>query len=156
MKLKAVVKTTKGKPVNKKVMWTSSNTKYATVSSSGKVKALKAGKGKTVKITATAMDEADCDWRVRDDQAKEILKTITNCSSASEFQLLDKPTRKAYVKELYLKNLSMGQIAELTGMPKSTIHLITKGIDPQLLDERKIPRFREDETEFHTVYEEIW
>ena len=56
MKLKAVVKTTKGKPVNKKVMWTSSNTKYATVSSSGKVKALKAGKGKTVKITATAMD----------------------------------------------------------------------------------------------------
>ena len=104
----------------------------------------------------TAMDEADCDWRVRDDQAKEILKTITNCSSASEFQLLDKPTRKAYVKELYLKNLSMGQIAELTGMPKSTIHLITKGIDPQLLDERKIPRFREDETEFQTVYEEIW
>ena len=56
MKLKAVVKTTKGKPVNKKVRWTSSNTKYATVSSSGKVKALKAGKGKKVTITAMATD----------------------------------------------------------------------------------------------------
>ena len=56
MKLKAIVKTTKGNPVNKKLMWTSSNTKYATVSSSGKVKALKTGKGKKVKITAMATD----------------------------------------------------------------------------------------------------
>ena len=36
--------------------WTSSNKKYATVNSSGKVKALKAGKGKKVKITAMATD----------------------------------------------------------------------------------------------------
>ena len=36
--------------------WTSSNTKYATVSGSGKVKALKAGKKKSVKITAMATD----------------------------------------------------------------------------------------------------
>ena len=54
MKLKAVVKATKG--ANKKVQWTSSNKKYATVSSSGKVKALTAGKGKTAKITAMATD----------------------------------------------------------------------------------------------------
>lgn len=56
MKLKAVVKTSKGKPVNKEVKWISSNTKYATVSSKGVVKALKAGKGKKVKITAMATD----------------------------------------------------------------------------------------------------
>ena len=55
MKLKATVKTTKGK-ANKKIKWTSSNPKYATISSSGKVKALKAGKGKKVKITAMATD----------------------------------------------------------------------------------------------------
>ncbi|MBQ6393248.1 MAG: Ig domain-containing protein, partial [Eubacterium sp.] len=55
MKLKATVKTTKGK-ANKKIAWTSSNPKYATVSGSGKVKALKAGKGKKVKITAMATD----------------------------------------------------------------------------------------------------
>ncbi len=54
LKLKAKVTATKG--ANKKLKWTSSNTKYATVSSSGKVKARKAGKGKKVKITVTATD----------------------------------------------------------------------------------------------------
>ena len=54
MKIKATVKATKG--ANKKLRWTSSNKKYATVTSAGKVKALKAGKGKTVKITVSATD----------------------------------------------------------------------------------------------------
>lgn len=54
-KVKATIKTT-GKKVNKTLKWTSSNTKYATVSSKGVVKATKAGKGKTVKITATSTD----------------------------------------------------------------------------------------------------
>ena len=50
LSLKAKVTASKG--ANKKLKWTSSNTKYATVSGSGKVKALKAGKKKSVKITA--------------------------------------------------------------------------------------------------------
>lgn len=54
LKLKAKVTASKG--ANKKVKWTSSNTKYAKVTSSGKVKTYKAGKGKTVKITAKATD----------------------------------------------------------------------------------------------------
>ncbi|MCI8504004.1 MAG: hypothetical protein HFH00_09305 [Dorea sp.] len=54
LKLKAKVKATS--KANKKLKWTSSNTSYATVSSSGKVKALKAGKRKKVKITAIATD----------------------------------------------------------------------------------------------------
>ena len=54
LKLKAKVKATK--KANKKLKWVSNNKKYATVSSSGKVKALKAGKGKKVKITAMATD----------------------------------------------------------------------------------------------------
>lgn len=54
LKLKAKVTATK--KANKKLKWTSSNKKYATVSSSGKVKALKVGKGKKVKITAMATD----------------------------------------------------------------------------------------------------
>ena len=41
---------------NKKVTWKTNNKKYATVSSSGKVSAKKAGKGKKVKITAAATD----------------------------------------------------------------------------------------------------
>ncbi len=40
----------------KKLKWSSSNTKYATVTQKGVVKTKKAGKGKTVKITAKATD----------------------------------------------------------------------------------------------------
>lgn len=54
LKLKAKVTASKG--ANKKVTWTSSNKKYAKVTSSGKVKTYKAGKGKKVKITAKATD----------------------------------------------------------------------------------------------------
>lgn len=54
LKLKAKVTASKG--ANKKIKWTSSNKKYATVSASGKVKTYKAGKGKKVKITAQATD----------------------------------------------------------------------------------------------------
>ena len=45
-----------GSKVNTKLSWKSSNEKYATVSAKGVVKTTKAGKGKTVKITATATD----------------------------------------------------------------------------------------------------
>ena len=55
MKLKTVVKTS-GKNANTTLKWTSSNSKYATVSKTGKVKAKKAGKGKTVTITAVSTD----------------------------------------------------------------------------------------------------
>lgn len=55
LKVKATVKTT-GKKANKTLKWTSSNTKYATVFSKGVVKAKKAGKGRKVKITASATD----------------------------------------------------------------------------------------------------
>ena len=54
-KMKELMKTTKGK-ANKKIRWISSNKEWASVSSSGKVKASKAGKGKTVTITASATD----------------------------------------------------------------------------------------------------
>ena len=54
LKLKAKVTATK--KANKTLKWTSSNKKYATVNSSGKVKTYKAGKGKKVKITAEATD----------------------------------------------------------------------------------------------------
>lgn len=57
LKLKARVTATKG--ANKKLIWRSSNTKFATVTASGKVKTKKAGKGKKVKITAMATDESN-------------------------------------------------------------------------------------------------
>ena len=54
MQLKAVIKATKG--ASKSVQWISNNTKYATVTNKGLVKALSAGKGKTVKITVKSTD----------------------------------------------------------------------------------------------------
>ena len=54
VKLKAKVKA--DKKANTKLKWTSSNAKYAKASSTGKVTARKAGKGKKVKITAAATD----------------------------------------------------------------------------------------------------
>lgn len=53
-KLSAVISPTYAN--NKSITWNSSNKRYATVTNSGVVKALKAGKGKTVKITAKAKD----------------------------------------------------------------------------------------------------
>lgn len=53
--VKVTVKTT-GKKANKKLKWTTSNKKYATVNSKGKVATKKEGKGKKVKITAMATD----------------------------------------------------------------------------------------------------
>lgn len=53
--VKATIKTT-GKTANKKLAWTTSNKKYATVNSKGKVTTKRTGKGKTVTITAKATD----------------------------------------------------------------------------------------------------
>ncbi len=54
--LKLTAKVKAQKSANKKLKWTSSNTRYAKVSSNGKVTTKKAGKGKSVKITAAATD----------------------------------------------------------------------------------------------------
>lgn len=54
LKLKARV--IASRKANRKLLWKSSNTKYATVNSKGVVKAKKSAKGKTVKVTAMATD----------------------------------------------------------------------------------------------------
>ena len=56
VRLKAAVKASGG--ANKTLKWTSSNEKYAVVNSSGRVTLKKAGKGKTVRITAMGTDES--------------------------------------------------------------------------------------------------
>ena len=55
VKLKAVI-SKNGPKINKVLRWTTSNEAYASVNSKGVVKAKKAGKGKTVRITAMATD----------------------------------------------------------------------------------------------------
>lgn len=55
IRIKAVVNAN-GSNANKRLQWKSSNSKYASVDSNGKVVAKKAGKGRTVTITASATD----------------------------------------------------------------------------------------------------
>ena len=55
-KIKLKAKVTATKKANKKLLWTSSNKKYATVNAKGIVTTKKSAKGKTVKITAMATD----------------------------------------------------------------------------------------------------
>ena len=55
-KLKLKAKVTATKKANKKLLWISSNTKYATVNAKGIVTTKESAKGKTVKITAMATD----------------------------------------------------------------------------------------------------
>lgn len=62
--LKAKVRTN-GKDANKTLKWSVSNEKYATVNAKGKVTAKKAGKGKTVTITAMSTDGTDKKAKVK-------------------------------------------------------------------------------------------
>lgn len=55
VKIKAVIKTS-GKTANETLEWSTSNEKYAVVNAKGVVKTKKAGKGKTVTVTARATD----------------------------------------------------------------------------------------------------
>lgn len=63
IKLKATV--TPKNAVNKKVRFTSSNKKYATVNNKGKVTTKKAGRGHTVTITCKAKDGSKCKKKCR-------------------------------------------------------------------------------------------
>ena len=55
-RLKLKAKVISSKKANTKLLWKSSNTKYATVNAKGIVAAKKYGKGKVVKITAISTD----------------------------------------------------------------------------------------------------
>ena len=93
----------------------------------------------------SVMDESDHDWRLRDDSAKEIMKRITQCASVSDFQKLDFPIQKEYAGQLYLKRLSMGQIARLTGMSKTTVYRAVQSLKDEPGENTKI-LLRESET----------
>lgn len=79
----------------------------------------------------SVMDETDHDWRLRDDAAKEMIFRITRSASASDYQKLDPEAQKEYAGKLYSEGLSMGQIARLTGMSKTTVFRAVKKSDDE-------------------------
>ncbi len=84
-----------------------------------------------------ALDESPYDWRIKEEQAKEIMTRISSCASASEFQKLAPALRRKCLEEMYLERLTMGQIARLTGVSKGTVSKIIKKMDSESVAERR-------------------
>ena len=104
----------------------------------------------------TVMDDSNCDKRIRDDVAESVMRQITGCVSVPEFQRLDRPNQKEYVKKMYHENLSSRQISRLTGLSKTTVIRIvndTKVFSSESND--SLPLHESSETAFYNS-EEIW
>ncbi len=70
----------------------------------------------------TALDEADCDRRLREEATKEKMKKITQCASSADFQQLASQQQKEYARAMYHAGMSSGQISRMTGMSKATVY----------------------------------
>ncbi len=101
------------------------------------------------------MDEESSDPRIRKAREKEIMLRVTHCSSVPEFQQLDKSLQKAYIRELHQAYLSSGQIARLTGIPKTTVYRTVKESDPGAETEDPELILREQDESAYDPFE-IW
>ncbi len=62
------------------------------------------------------LDIDEKEFRLSDNDAKEIIEKISKCKSVTEFQKLEVKKRDEYIKELKGKGLSIRQISRLTGV----------------------------------------
>jgi len=70
------------------------------------------------------LDTHPSDFRINDADAQKILKKITKCDNATEFQMLDKKQRDKYIKKLKKNGLSIRQISRLTGVSFAIVRKI--------------------------------
>ena len=102
------------------------------------------------------MDEASFDRRMKEDLAKEKMQRITGCSSVAAFQQYDLTQQKEYAKLMYHEGLSMGQIARLCGMSKSTVYKAIKA-SADLSDDLSEPVMHEESTfDYYSDTGTIW
>jgi predicted DNA-binding protein YlxM (UPF0122 family) len=110
------------------------------------------------------MDEESYDPRFREDRPKRIMLRITNCDNPSAFQQLERDAQREYVRQMYAEDVTLSQITRLTGMPKTTVYRILKGIRVTDSAEQKVEQkepsllFREMEEAFvfNDSIEEVW
>jgi REP element-mobilizing transposase RayT/predicted DNA-binding protein YlxM (UPF0122 family) len=110
------------------------------------------------------MDEESYDPRFREDRPKRIMLRITNCDNPSAFQQLERDAQREYVRQMYAEDVTLSQITRLTGMPKTTVYRILKGIRVTDSAEQKVeqkepsPLFHgmEEAFVFNESIEEVW
>ena len=103
------------------------------------------------------MDEDQFDWRLKDERAKDLIRQITGCASASEFQELEKSKRDEYIRKLYLEHMPIRQIARLTGVPRTTVERKVKGLTVTAPIREETPLLLEsNEFDFSFSEGEIW
>jgi len=67
------------------------------------------------------LDITERPFRVTDEHAKEIIRKVSKCKNASEFQLLETKERNCYIRKLRKEGLSIRQISRLTGISKGIV-----------------------------------
>jgi len=64
------------------------------------------------------------EFRINDADARKILKKVSKCDNATEFQLLEQKKRDKHIKNLKESGLSIRQISRLTGVSFSIVRKI--------------------------------
>ncbi len=68
------------------------------------------------------MEPPEKAFALTDAQAKAVVLQVTGCRTLEEFSHLERKQQRAYARQLVQQHLSCGQIARLTGLPKTTVH----------------------------------
>ena len=102
-----------------------------------------------------ALDDTETHWRMTNEEAEELFRDITGCTSSDEFMMLDKTVRRQYVQKLYLAGLSVNQIEQYTDTPKSSISRVINKIDLEERKERESFQLHEDVCEY-VACDEVW
>jgi len=58
---------------------------------------------------------------VSDEEAKEMIKEISDCGNVAEFQKIDTVAQRWYVKKFKEAGMSIRQISRLTGISKGIV-----------------------------------
>ncbi|MBE7031943.1 MAG: transposase [Ruminococcaceae bacterium] len=64
------------------------------------------------------------EFRINDNDARKMIKKVSKCDNATEFQLLEQKQRDIYIKRLKYKGLSIRQISRLTGVSFAVVRKI--------------------------------
>ena len=67
------------------------------------------------------LDVENVNFRLSDNDAREVIKKVSKCENSTEFQTLEPERRNYYIKKLRIKGMSIRQISRLTGISKGIV-----------------------------------